>query len=340
MRRSNGSNRRQTWSPGGDTPSTTTRTKRRKRRRNPAIARRKLLFLVGICVLVWLWIITSVVSWISGNEKTSSSGNSLRGKQPDMANDTENQLNYGNTSSKKEDQNTDSHHGGFVPPTFQRYTENAPTCERITANDVSFTLVTQFSNDRLWMMKFHCERWGSQISVAILTNRTFSDVETDLSGMGCNTTQLSLQVLSASLYPSDEYPVNVLRNMALSKVTTSHVMYADVDFWESQDLRLSLHLPQVRAHLAQDHKHALVIPAFQLNRQCREWRECPEKNIPKMPKTRQELLSLLEKKQGYPFDPTNRGEYSSEATSCVSPCERKSSTIDSLLFRFTYSCCC
>jgi hypothetical protein len=118
-------------------------------------------------------------------------------------------------------------------------------------------------------------------------------------------------ILDASLYEDTDYPVNILRNMALSRVTTSHVMYADVDFWESTDLHAILHLPTTRQALAMDPKLALVVPAFQLNRQCWEWRECPEENIPRMPHNLNELAKTIKEKRGAPFDPTNRGGHGS-----------------------------
>lgn len=181
------------------------------------------------------------------------------------------------------------------------------------ADGVSFTLVTQSSNDRLWMMKHHCDRWGNitPMSVAILTNRTHDEILDELVRLGCDTSQIALQILSSDSYPQDEYPINVLRNLALSAVTTSHVMYADIDFWESQDLRDLLHLRSIRQALAEDHKRALVVPAFQLFRQCHEWRECPENNIPRMPRTRHDLMLLIKSKNGSQFDPTNRGGHGS-----------------------------
>ena len=236
---------------------------------------------------------TSVfVSWVSH----PSSGNKLRRGDVDSVAEAKEPI-----------------HRDFRAPKFQRYTDNAPPCDHLEADNVSFTLVTQLSTDRLWMMEHHCTRWGNEspISVAILTNMTHSQILDQLIQLGCDSSQLTLQLLSADLYPRDDYPVNVLRNLALSAVTTSHVMYADVDFWESEDLRDLLHTQSIREALAEDPKRALVIPAFMLIRQCREWRECPEANVPRMPRTREEMLHLIKTKHGYPFDPTNRGGHGS-----------------------------
>ena len=194
---------------------------------------------------------------------------------------------------------------------FQRYTKDAPTScnDPIDANDVQFTLVSQLSFDRIWMLEHHCKRWQHYMSVAVwtTTNQTQSDVMQHALQLGCDSTLLTLQVLSSHEYP--EYPVNVLRNMALSTVHTSHILHVDVDFWESTDL-YSL-LESTKQALAQNHKMAIVIPAFQLNRQCREWKECPEQNIPKMPHSVQDILKLIRGKNGAPFDPTNHGGHGS-----------------------------
>ncbi|KAI2492307.1 Glycosyl-transferase for dystroglycan [Fragilaria crotonensis] len=45
--------------------------------------------------------------------------------------------------------------------------------------------------------------------------------------------------------------------------------------------------------------------------QCREYRDCPEKNIPMMPKTRKEIIDTVWEGRGTPFDPTNRGGHGS-----------------------------
>jgi hypothetical protein len=196
---------------------------------------------------------------------------------------------------------------------FEQYTRHAPSCNDhpLQPDDVQFTLVTQLSSDRLWMLRHHCQRWPYPMSVAVLTNQTQSQVLDGLVHMGCDSSQLTVQVLSATDYPDTDYPVNVLRNLALSHVTTSHVMYVDIDFWVSTDLHRLLNADSTRQALANNHKLAVVVPAFQLHRVCREWRECPELNIPKMPHTMDDLLTLLRDKHGSMFDPTNRGGHGS-----------------------------
>jgi hypothetical protein len=204
-------------------------------------------------------------------------------------------------------------HGGGVGNQFQRYTLSAPECTAITPEQVAFTLVTQLSVDRLWMMKYHCQRWGtsSPISVAILSNTTTAKTRESIVKLGCDPNQLTVQTLDSNDELEADYPVNLLRTMALSAVRTSHVMYVDIDFWEAADLHDLLKLPEVRGALALDPKQTVVVPAFQLNRQCREYRDCPDANIPQMPQNREDMLNALIHRKGSPFDPTNRGGHGS-----------------------------
>eukprot|EP00957_Ditylum_brightwellii_P192205 14630903-Ditylum_brightwellii.AAC.2 len=201
---------------------------------------------------------------------------------------------------------------------FQTKTASAPSCSTpLSPSDVKFTLVTQFSSDRLWMFPYHCSRIPNDvpISMVVYTDKSVDDVynEIEQSGM-CHANfrnHTTVQTLSTQNYDKGEYPVNKLRNMALSAVQTSHVMYIDIDFWESFNLFSTLSSPSVTYELANDAQLAIVVPAFQLMRQCREYRECPEKNIPVMPSTQEELFNLVQEKQVFMFDPTNAGGHGS-----------------------------
>lgn len=196
---------------------------------------------------------------------------------------------------------------------FQKYTDNAPQCSPVLADEIAYTLVTQLSIDRLWMMQYHCERWGdaSPISVAVLTNETTEQTKLSLKRLGCDLPQMTVQTLKITDDLRSDYPVNVLRQMALSAVRTTHVMYVDIDFWESEDLHEILNTESVKEAFAVDPKLTLVVPAFQLNRQCKEYRDCREHNIPKMPRRFQDMIDALMERSGLPFDPTNRGGHGS-----------------------------
>ena len=226
---------------------------------------------------------------------------------------------FASETALKEVTQQQQQHENQEHPHFQQFFLEAPTsCEApLEKDDVEFTLVTQVSADRLWMMEHHCKRWKLEdefyypMSIAVLSKESSAQVHQKLRDFGCNMELLTVQVVPASMYPHNDYPVNILRNIALKGVKTSHVMYVDVDFWIPEDMSLILQYPEVIDLLADDPKATLVIPAFQLERQCLEWRECPKKNIPHMPRNLKELKTEIMGKQVSLFDPTNRGGHGS-----------------------------
>ena len=199
-----------------------------------------------------------------------------------------------------------------IPTTFQLLSEAAPTCHELSPDQVDFTLVTQLSQDRLWMMKHHCERFPHAISIAVYSNATLSETWDELQEMGCDLTLVTATVIDARRVGSPEdYPVNILRNAALEKVKTTHIIYVDVDFWLSKGLYDILQSENIVQSLVDDPKLTLVLPAFMLFRQCMDVVDCRDNNIPLMPQSRRDILSMMVEKRGHIFDPTNRGGHGS-----------------------------
>jgi len=196
---------------------------------------------------------------------------------------------------------------------FQTISNLAPVCNPLKPEDIHYTLATQVSTERLWMVPQHCKRWKGPISVAVFTSESIGEIHKKI-GDGCETGQLRIQTISSEGVEEGEYPVNALRNLALSAVQTSHVVYVDIDFWQSTNLLEVLNLKYVREELADDDLLAIVIPAFQLARQCSGddiSNECEQKNIDKMPKNKLEVSTLVKSHEASPFDPTNRGGHGS-----------------------------
>jgi Glycosyl-transferase for dystroglycan len=130
---------------------------------------------------------------------------------------------------------------------------------------VEFTLVTQSSLDRLWLLQHHCARWTGSISVAVYIGndtQTADSIRHDLV-RDYNCTANFLVISTISGYTKETFPINALRNAALRAVTTSHVVFIDVDFLFPLHMR-----EQLRHHFATDlasnPKLALVLPAFEL----------------------------------------------------------------------------
>lgn len=199
---------------------------------------------------------------------------------------------------------------------FELYSLKAPSCQPLLGHeDLSFTLVTQLSHDRIWMMKHHCERYQHPMSIAIWTNSTLQETKEELRSMGCDFNLLQVQVLDAASNGSyNDYPVNRLRNLALEHVRTSHIIYIDVDFWTSEgmyEILMGDDSSFISDTLIKNDKQALVIPAFQLFRQCAQWKDCRDKNLPRMPYSMEDLTDMLKNKRGFIFDPTNKGGHGS-----------------------------
>mmetsp|Transcript_21534 Transcript_21534/g.46829 ORF Transcript_21534/g.46829 Transcript_21534/m.46829 type:complete len:689 (-) Transcript_21534:1025-3091(-) len=206
--------------------------------------------------------------------------------------------------------------GNKSPSDFQLYTPHAPSCSKtLDTKSIAFTLVSQLSNDRVWMVQYHCERWGpnNPMSIVVFSDRTASDVKSELVSKGCSEEHLTVQTVGKTKYDptGTEYPVNLLRNMAFSAVKTSHIVYADVDFWPASDLHSYLSDETVKGRFASDPKLATVVPVFQMSRRCKEYKDCRNKNIPIMPKGKNGLLNLIRKKKASTFDPTNVGGHGS-----------------------------
>mmetsp|Transcript_10473 Transcript_10473/g.15882 ORF Transcript_10473/g.15882 Transcript_10473/m.15882 type:complete len:570 (+) Transcript_10473:224-1933(+) len=205
--------------------------------------------------------------------------------------------------------------GNTSPSDFRLTTPNAPSCaEPIDADSISFTLVSQLSQDRIWMLPYHCKRWGENpMSVVIFTDEDAAAVKSKLVIEGCSDEHLTVQTVSKTRYDPQgtDYPVNVLRNLAFSKVKTTHLVYADIDFWPSESLHSILNIQSVKERMASDAKLATIIPVFQMNRRCRAYKDCRDDNIPFMPKRKDELIHLIKKRQASTFDPTNEGGHGS-----------------------------
>ena len=131
------------------------------------------------------------------------------------------------------------------------------------------------------------------------------NVTSDIIATGCKREQLAIQLLSTDDYDDDDYPVNKLRNMALSEVRTSHIMYVDVDFWPSTSLRPVLESAYIRQEFASDSRLAVVVPAYQLyaHRLCGEHENCKEKEQTNdVPSTMEDLRPLLDTEDVGIFD--------------------------------------
>jgi len=201
------------------------------------------------------------------------------------------------------------------PGVFKFDTPNAPSCDlQLNQSSVSFTLALQLSADRAWMIPHHCERWGKHaISVVVFSDNDAATVKKKLVLGGCIEEYLTVQTVKKSKYDpkGTEYPVNILRNLALSAVNTSHVVYSDVDFWPASNLFSTLFRDGVKERFVSDPHLATIIPAFQMKRQCEKMKDCRDENVPRMPTDKASLFELLKTRDAAFFDYQNYGGHGS-----------------------------
>jgi len=207
---------------------------------------------------------------------------------------------------------------------FQTKQKSAPSCHPVQPDDIKFTLVIQLSDDRLWMMLHHCRRWkDGLISLVVYTNRTRDSILLDLEQMNCTIQTYFtfededvgalLQIWPNEGEESDDnngdYPVNALRNMALSVVRTTHVMFIDADFWSSESLQEDLMSTNVKEALALDPKLGIVVPAFQLEYICPDKPSsgCRKRNLDAMPLNFDTFIELMYSRRINIFDRWNEG---------------------------------
>lgn len=146
------------------------------------------------------------------------------------------------------------------------YFGNSPSCSPISSEEVSFTLTTQASLDRLWIMKYHCQRWAAPLPISVAVylpanseyNVTYIVQELDQT-LDCVMDRMTVTILRGQS-TMDLYPVNLLRNLAIQEAKTSHVLYIDSDFLISD--RIHDNLMTMAPVIANDSKAAVVVPAF------------------------------------------------------------------------------
>jgi len=191
---------------------------------------------------------------------------------------------------------------------FQSWLPDTPACDALQPEDVAYTLALHLSESRLWMMQQHCALWGetAPISVAIWTAMSIDETLESLKNLGCKLDYITLHTLDSQDHSLADYPINQLRNLALSGVATSHALLLDVDMFPSIDLFDTLNIPIVREALAGDPKLALVVPAFQAeDLNCGTSTTCLNRHLYWMPKDFEDLVIGLGSNKIFPYDPTN-----------------------------------
>ncbi|XP_044870836.1 LARGE xylosyl- and glucuronyltransferase 2 isoform X2 [Mauremys mutica] len=151
------------------------------------------------------------------------------------------------------------------------------------------TLVAQLSMDRLQMLEAICKHWAGPISLALY----MSDAEAQQFlryAQGSEVLSSRRNVAYHIVYKEGQfYPVNLLRNVALTNAETPYVFLTDIDFLPMYGLYDYLRNSIRQLELPQ-RKAALIVPAFETLRYRLAF-----------PKSKAELLSMLDMGSLYTF---------------------------------------
>lgn len=124
------------------------------------------------------------------------------------------------------------------------------------------TLVSQTSDDRVWMISHLAKRWGGPISIAIFVTDEVL-VRNERRWLNRIANQPGSYITEVHSKGASGYPVNFLRNTAIDRVSTTHFFLTDIDLWPST-FSYNAVLSQGEALLGNPHA-ALVLPAFEFS---------------------------------------------------------------------------
>ncbi|KAI9144660.1 glycosyl-transferase for dystroglycan-domain-containing protein [Paraphysoderma sedebokerense] len=126
------------------------------------------------------------------------------------------------------------------------------------------SLVTQLDIARLRRLKQMTLEWSGPISAAIFVKDDMVNAIHALSLFDLPYDRLDIHLVFIEKLPAP-YPINLLRNIAMSNSRTDMVLNLDVDFIVSDGLYERLKLDEKYRHVWEntEKKHAFVVPAFE-----------------------------------------------------------------------------
>ncbi|XP_012287028.1 LARGE xylosyl- and glucuronyltransferase 2 isoform X2 [Orussus abietinus] len=134
----------------------------------------------------------------------------------------------------------------------------------ISSTDVA--LVTQCSADRIMLLEELCRHWPGTISVALYL--TDAEVQSFLDFIRSSAElRVRKNIAYHIVYKDGEfYPVNYLRNIAMTHVTTPYIFQLDVDFLPQFGLYEALMNYITKLNMGKSSRTALIVPAFETQR--------------------------------------------------------------------------
>ena len=143
----------------------------------------------------------------------------------------------------------------------------------LSGDELNTTLVTQLDTQRLWLVNETCARWKDPLVIVVY----FADesIHTDIAvsfreEIEADCPHVDLLFVVNDSEEETPYPINLLRNLALERVRTSHVLLTDADLLPSVELSkeineaLLLHQDARQKLGVPGDRDAMVVPAFQI----------------------------------------------------------------------------
>ena len=128
--------------------------------------------------------------------------------------------------------------------------------------DYSCTLVTQTSLSRLQYVKGAVSEWPGPVVIALAVANGAPSAS-EAAALRALRLPPSVDVLWGELGSSPTaFPINTLRNAAIARVTTSHFLLTDVDFWPSRSVYAEF--LKLKPNLLRCKRCAFIAPSFAL----------------------------------------------------------------------------
>uniref|UniRef100_A0A7S3XSG1 Glycosyltransferase-like protein LARGE2 n=1 Tax=Heterosigma akashiwo TaxID=2829 RepID=A0A7S3XSG1_HETAK len=175
---------------------------------------------------------------------------------------------------------------------------------------IDFTLATQTTVDRAWLLGEWCRRWEGPL-VAVVGGSRVNATAVDLlrAEEACGDRLTIVENYNAK---GKQYPVNKLRNIAIRQVKTSHFILLDIDFMPSKGMYITLlkmASQEQSKTVLESAKNAIVVPAFTLRSECGSQEVC-SKRLKEVPATSLELSKCLGTRKCWIFDYHNPAGHS------------------------------
>ena len=159
---------------------------------------------------------------------------------------------------------------------------------------IDFTLISVLSMNRIDRIPFLVQRWKNRISLAVLlTEKEIPQVEDFINNFS-KTKQITFilyiikelsnvpfrsiyyDTFGADHYNQTIFPINLLRDLAIESIDTSHYVITDIDAFPSQTLYTSL---QKHSELLKNERVVILLKTFRMNDKVINMKKCYRRGV-------------------------------------------------------------